>query len=222
MPARKVLPLAQAAGLAALGVIPVVAAVGDEFVGVLQDIGARRHIAVIDAHIIGGRAHNGGKDVIGRQGAQNQVGVPGGGDVVGVQAAGVHKGRAGAAYGGGLIVHHRNKVVNTAAAHIVGHDVGGLVAAGQQHGVQQIAQAVRLAPADVSGRGVGALFPDQIINITRRSQADRVELVLIAFQQKQRCHHLGQARSRKRHLAVFVIDNDVRVEVDHIGSRGRK
>ena len=76
-----------------------------------------------------------------------------------------------------LVVHHGDEVVNAAAAHVVGHDVGGLVAAGQQHGVEQVAQALRLAPADI-GRGcVGALLPNQVVDIARGGQADGVELI---------------------------------------------
>ena len=160
MPARKVLPLAQAAGLAAPGVVAVVAAVGHELVGILDDIGAGRRVAVICAHVVAGGGDDRGEHIVGRQGAQDEVGVPRRRDVVGVQPAGIDKRCARAAHGLRLVVHHGDEVVDAAAAHVVGHDVGGLVAAGQQHGVEQVAQALGLAPADVGGGGVRALLPN--------------------------------------------------------------
>ena len=155
MPARKVLPLAQAAGLAAPGVVAVVAAVGHELVGILDDIGAGRRVAVICAHVVAGGGDDRGEHIVGRQGAQDEVGVPRRRDVVGVQPAGIDKRCARAAHGLRLVVHHRDEVVDAAAAHVV-----GLVAAGQQHGVEQVAQALGLAPADVGGGGVRALLPN--------------------------------------------------------------
>lgn len=84
VPARKVLPLAQAAGLAAPGVVAVVAAVGHELVGILDDIGAGRRVAVICAHVVAGGGDDRGEHIVGRQGAQDEVGVPRRRDVVGV------------------------------------------------------------------------------------------------------------------------------------------
>ena len=198
----------------------MVAAVGDELVGGLDDIGPGGRVAVVRAHIVAGRADDRGEHIVGGQRPQNQVGVPRGGDVVGVQPAGVNKRRAGAAHGLSLVVHHGDKVVNAAAAHVVRHDVGGLVAAGQQHGVEQVAQALRLAPADIGRGRVGALLPNQIVDIARGGQADGVELILVIFQQQQRRHQLGQAGGGERRLAVFLVHDDVGVEVDHVGSRG--
>ena len=223
VPAGKVLPLAQAAGLAAAGVGAVVAAAGtDHAVGVLDDVGARRGVVGVGAHIVGGRGHDLGHDVVRGQRAQNQVGVAGRRHVAFVQAAGVGEGGGGAADGRGFLVHAGDKVIDAAAAHIVRHDVGGLVGAGQQHGVQQVAQRLGVAAADVGCRGVGRLFPDQVIDIPGRGERDGVQLVLVAFQQQQAGHHLGQAGGLELGLAVFLIDDDVGVEVDDVGSRGRQ
>ena len=221
MPPGKVLPLAQAAGLSAAHVGAVVAAaLVKHFIGALQDIGAGGDIAVVGAHIVGGGSHDRGKDIVRRQRTQDEVGIAGGGDVVGVQAAGVGEGGSGAADTGGFLVHHRHKIVDAAAAYIVGHDVGGLVGAGQHHGVQQIAQGLGLALTDVRRGGVGRFLPDQVVDIAGGRHADGVQLVLIVLQQQQGGHHLGQAGGLQRGLAVFLVDHDIGIQVDHVGRRG--
>ena len=221
MPAREVLPLAQAAGLAAAHIAAVVgAAFVQHFVRVLDHIGPGGSVAVVGAHIVAGGGHDRGEDVVGCQCPQDQVGIAGSGDVVGIQTAGVGKGSAGAADAGGFLVHHRHKVINAAAAHIVGHNVGSLVGAGQHHGVQQVAQGLGLTLTDVRRGGVGRLLPDQVVDITGGRHADGVQLVLIVLQQQQGGHHLGQAGGLQRGLAVFLVDHDIGIQVDHIGRRG--
>ena len=121
-----------------------------------------------------------------------------------------------------LIVHHGHKVVNAAAAHIVRHDVGGLVGTGQQHGVEQIAQRLGISPADVRRGSIGGFLPDQIVDVAGCRHRDGVQLVLVLFQHQQTGHHLGQAGRLQLGIAVFVVDHDVGVQVDHIRRRRRQ
>ena len=118
---------------------------------------------------------------------------------------------------GGLVVHHRNKVGHTARAHIVGHDIGGLVGAGQHHRIQKLPHGHGLAAADIRSRGVAPV--KIIVNIARRSAAYFVQLVLILVQHKAHRHQLGQAGGRKPLFAVVLIHDQIGVQVHDISRR---
>ena len=159
------------------------------------------------------------KGVILHRSAQQQVGIPRRRDVAFVQAAGVGEGGAGAADGFSLRVHHCDKVVDAAAAHIVGHDVGGFVAGLHLHRIEQRAQGVGFAAANVSTGS--PLAVEIIIDIPGRGDRDGIELVLIVFEQQDHCHQFGQAAGDKRGFAVFLVDDEVGIEVDDVGGLGR-
>ena len=151
--------------------------------------------------------------------AEHQVEVPGGGDVLNAHAHRVHKVGVGAADLLRLGVHHVDEVLLAAAAHIVGDDHGRVGAAVDQHGVEQVAQGMRFAGADV--RHLHALAVKFVLHIAGHGHGDGIQLVLILFQQQDGGHHLGGAGGGQRLLAVLFVNDDVGVQVDHIGPGGR-
>ena len=214
VPARKILPVIQAACFAAFGVRAVIVAAGRNQLITGQDgigrimLGGGRHlVAFLPCRL--------GKGIIAHSHPHQQVGIPRGGHIAGIQPAGVSKGSAGAADAGSFIVHHGHKVINAAAAHIVCHDIRCLVGAGQQHGIQQAAQGMGLVFPDIRR---GSIFAVQvIIDIARRCNADGIQLVLVAFQHQDHGHQLGQAGGGHGGFAVFFINNQPRIGVSHIG-----
>ena len=170
-------------------------------------------------HLPGGLPGRFGKSIVLHGRAQQQVGVPRSGHVAFIQTAGVGKDRACAADGRGLVVHHGHKVVDAAAAHVVGDDIGRLVAGLDLHRIEQRAQRVGLAAADI-GAG-GAFAVKVIVNVGRGFHRDRVQLVLIVFQQQDHGHQFCQAGRLHRRLAVLFVNDEVCVGVDDIGGLGR-
>ena len=221
MPAGEVLPFAQAAGFAALGVAAVIIAAeggGDHHIGG-ADVVAAVHIAGVQAHVVQRGLDHFLEQVKAHGVAQNKVHIPRGGQVALVQAAGVHKHGVGAADVLGAGIHHGHKVGGGAAADQLGHRQGGLVGAGQHHGVQHLAQGAALAGANVR---IGAAVN---INIVLHGVGDGgggiVQVVTVFFQQQNGRHQLGQAGGLVLSLAVLFIHDDVGVGVYNVGRGGR-
>ena len=222
MPGHQIGPVLQGAGLAAHAVAAVelgACALADHHVGVEQVVGARRVAGQHLAHVVllGGDDFLEGVEAEGV--AEHQVEVPGGGDVLDAHAHRVHKVGVGAADLLRLGVHHVDEVLLAAAAHIVGDDHGRVGAAVHQHGVQQVAQGVGLAGADV--RHLHARAIEFVLDVAGHGDGDGVQLVLILLQQQDGGHHLGGAGGGQHLLAVFFVNDDVGVQIDHIGPGGR-
>ena len=70
-----------------------------------------------------------------------KIHIPGAGImIIGKKAVGIGKVCVYTTQLSGLVVHHHAEVGYTAVAHIVSQNVGGLVGAGQQQGIQQLAR----------------------------------------------------------------------------------
>ena len=221
VPGHQVGPVLEGAGLAAHAVAAVklgARALADHHVGVEQVVGARGVAGQHLAHVVllGGNDLFEGVEAEGV--AEHQVKVPGGGDVFDAHAHRVHEVGAGAADLFGLGVHHVDEVLLAAAAHIVGDDHGRVGAAVHQHGVQQVAQGVGLAGADV--RHLHALAVKFVLHIAGHGHGDGIQLVLILLQQQNGGHHLGGAGGGQRLVAVLFVNDDVGVQIDHIGPGG--
>ena len=111
-------------------------------------------------------------------------------------------------------VHLPHKVQH-AAAHIPRNDAGRVVGAGDEHGVEQVDAAHRLADAQTHGGAIGIL---DVLELLRHSggHGHFAVQVLAAFQQEQGRHELGQACHILLLVGVLAEDGLTGVCVEQI------
>ena len=134
------------------------------------------------------------------------------------QAVGTGKVRAGAAQLLGTGVHLLDEIQH-AAAHIVGNDTGGVVGADDEHGVQQVDAAHRLADAQAHGGAVGVLDVPELLG-QRGGHGHFTVQILAAFQQQQGRHELGQAGNILLLVSILVQDGLAGVGVEQVHRLG--
>ena len=115
-------------------------------------------------------------------------------------------------------VHLPDKVQH-AAAHIVSDDAGGVVGADNEHGIQQVDAAHRLANAQPHGGAVGILDVPELLRHGRR-HSDLTVQVFAALQQQQRGHELGQAGNILLLVGVLPQDGLAGICVEQIHRLG--
>ena len=91
----------------------------------------------------------------------------------------------------GLLIHHRDKVLNAAVADIIGDHHGSFVDRLNQHRVEQIVQYILVALIDTAAAGL--LIVDVILNIHLQVGRFRFEVVA-ALERHDGCHNLCQGR----------------------------
>ena len=134
------------------------------------------------------------------------------------QAVGTGKVRAGAAQLLGTGVHLLDEIQH-AAAHIVGNDAGGVVGADDEHGVQQVDAAHRLADAQAHSGAVGVLDIPELLG-QRGGHGHFTVQILAAFQQQQGRHELGQAGNILLLVSILVQDGLAGVGVEQVHRLG--
>ncbi|MPM86982.1 hypothetical protein SDC9_134075 [bioreactor metagenome] len=183
--------------------------------------GIRRRVLVAGRHRMVKAGDNVHKQIaLVITGLCNQVHVVRGGIMVfvqPVQAVRTDKVGVGAAQLFGAVVHQVKKVRQVAAAHIIGHNAGGLVGTGQHHRVQQILCRNLFVRANIGGRAAAAV--QLVKNIARRGDFGVVKVRHI-FHQQQRRHQLGQAGRRALFVRVFLVHHNTGVQVHQINGIG--
>ena len=128
------------------------------------------------------------------------------------------KGGSGTAQLCGTGIHLLQERSQT-TAHIPGDDAGSIVGAADQHGIQQIDAAHRLADAQAHGGAVGVLDVLELLGQVCGHGHGAVQ-VFAAFQQQQRRHHLGQAGHIGRLVCILFQKGLAGVCVEQIHGLG--
>ena len=160
-----------------------------------------------------GRTGNLHKGIKAHQIAQDQVHIHGTGHVAAADAAGIRPGAAGGADALGQGVHLVHPAREVAARKGIGKAHGGFVGVAGQHGVHGFAVGKGLVGVHIGVVGV--------INVIRDGKGHLegvVQMVGIVGQQQGNGHVLCQTTGGYLLCAVLIIDDDIGIGVDDIGT----